>query len=113
MSTSLAAKLGSRECLKLRSRCGCSLCARQMRCTEPSEIPMACHRPAAPMGRLMRRLAAGQRHHPRRGFRGNRRLAGLAGLFAKQTFNPALGKALLPAPHGRPADADTLRHPLR
>src|SRR5260370_1549260 len=30
-----------RERLKGRSRCGCSLCARQMRCTEPSEIPMA------------------------------------------------------------------------
>src|SRR5215472_6920137 len=41
MSTSLAAKRGSRECLKVRSRCGCSLCARQMRCTEPSEMPMA------------------------------------------------------------------------
>jgi len=41
------------------------------------------------------------------------RLAGLAGLVAQQTFNPALGKALLPAPHRRPADADGLRHPLR
>jgi hypothetical protein len=41
VSVSLAAKLGSRERLKVRSRCGCSLCARQMRCTEPSEMPMA------------------------------------------------------------------------
>ena len=41
MSVSLAAKLGSRERLKVRSRCGCSLCARQMRCTEPTEMPMA------------------------------------------------------------------------
>jgi len=62
---------------------------------------------------LVRRFGAGQRHHPRRGFHCNRRLAGLAGLVAKQTVNPALGKALLPAPHGRPADADALRHPLR
>src|SRR5262245_4976242 len=31
----------------------------------------------------------------------------------QQTFDPALGKALLPAPHGRPAVADALGHPLR
>ena len=71
------------------------------------------HRPAGPVGRLVRRFGAGQRHHPRRGFRRDRRLAGLAGLVAQQTLNPALGKALLPAPHRRPADADALRHPLR
>jgi len=41
MSVSLAVKLGSREGLKVRSRCGCNLCARQMRSTEPSEMPMA------------------------------------------------------------------------
>ena len=41
MSVSLAVKLGSRERLKVRSRCGCSWCARQMRCTEPTEIPLA------------------------------------------------------------------------
>src|SRR5882724_9758084 len=41
MSVSLATKLGSRERLKVRSRCGCNLCARQMRCTEPSEMPVA------------------------------------------------------------------------
>ena len=34
-------KAGSRDRLNVRSRCGCSLCARQMRCTEPTEIPMA------------------------------------------------------------------------
>ena len=65
------------------------------------------------MGRLVRRLGAGQRHHPRRGFRRDRRLAGLAGLVAQQTLDPALGKALLPPPHRRPADADALRHLLR
>ena len=41
MSVSLAAKPGSRERLKVRSRCGCSLCARQIRCTEPTDIPIA------------------------------------------------------------------------
>ena len=41
MSVSLAAKPGSRERLKVRSRCGCNLWARQMRCTEPTEIPVA------------------------------------------------------------------------
>jgi hypothetical protein len=53
-----------------------------------------------------------QRHYLRRGVRRERRFAGLAGLVAQQTFNPALGKALLPPPHRRPADADGLR-PLR
>jgi len=71
------------------------------------------HCPAGPMGRLVRRLGAGQRHHPRRRFRRDRRLAGLPGLVAQQTLNPHLGKALLPTPHRRPADADALRHLLR
>jgi hypothetical protein len=71
------------------------------------------HRPAGPVGRLVRRLGARQRHHPRRGFRRDRRLAGLAGLVAQQTFDPAFGKALLPALHRRPADADAVRHLLR
>jgi hypothetical protein len=71
------------------------------------------HRPAGPVGRLVRRLRAGQRHNPRRGFRRQRRLAGLAGPVAQQTFNPALSKALLPPPRRRPADANALRHPLR
>ena len=70
------------------------------------------HSPAGPIGRLVRRCRASQRHHPRRGFRRERRLAGLAGFVVKQTLNPGLGKALLPAPHRRPADADALRHPL-
>jgi hypothetical protein len=64
-------------------------------------------------GCLVRRLGARQRHDLRRGFRRDRRLAGLARLVAQQTLNPALGKALLPPPYRRPADADTLRHPLR
>jgi hypothetical protein len=62
---------------------------------------------------LVRRLGARHRHHARRGFRRDRRLAGLAGLVAQQPVDPALGKALLPSPHRRPADADALRHLLR
>src|SRR6516162_1487980 len=71
------------------------------------------HRPAGPVGGFVRRLGAGHRHHARRGFRRDRRLAGLAGLVAQQPVDPALGKALLPSPHRRPADADALRHLLR
>jgi hypothetical protein len=40
----------------------------------------------------------------------DRGLAGLAGLVAQQPIDPALGKALLPSPHRRPADADASRH---
>jgi hypothetical protein len=70
------------------------------------------HRPAGPVGRLVRRRGACQCHHPRRGFRRDRRLAGLAGLVAQQTLHPALGEALLPPPYRRPTDADALRHLL-
>jgi len=52
-------------------------------------------------------------HHLRRGFRRDRRLAGLTGLVAQQTLDPALGKALLPPPYRRPTDANALRHLLR
>ena len=96
-----------------------------MRCTEPSEMPvaLAIARPVQ-WGRLMRRHGAepapakaresgGQRHHPRRGIRRDRRFAGLAGLVAQQTVNPALGNALLPPTHRQPADAKALRYPLR
>ena len=65
------------------------------------------------MGRLVRRRGAGQRHHPCRGLRGNRRFAGLGGLVAQQPFNPNLGVALLSAPYCRSADADARRDPLR
>jgi hypothetical protein len=37
-------------------------------------------------------------------------LPGFPGLVAQQTLDPALGKALLPSPHRRPANADALRH---
>src|SRR5512132_492637 len=41
MARSLAANCGSVESLKERTRWGCSLCARQMRCTEETLIPVA------------------------------------------------------------------------
>ena len=41
MSVSLAAKSGSRERLNVRTRCGWSLCASQMRCTDVNEMPTA------------------------------------------------------------------------
>jgi hypothetical protein len=41
MSRSLATKSGSLESLKVRTRCGRSLCARQTRCTELMLIPVA------------------------------------------------------------------------
>jgi len=85
-----------------------------MRCTEPHrDADGFGHCPAGPVGRVVRRGGARQVHHPRRGFHCERRLAGLAGLVAQQTLDPALGEALLPPPHRRPADADTMRHLLR
>src|ERR1700737_4809028 len=114
MSESLAAKLGSRERLKVRSRWGCSLCARQMRCTEPSEMPvaLAIARPVqwvAWCGGSVQ-VSVTTRAVVSAAIGG---LPGLRVLSRSRPFNPALGKALLPAPHGRPADADALRHPLR
>ena len=107
MSTSLSANRGSRERLKLRTRCGWSWCASQMRCTERSEMPAALAIGAAgPVRRFVRRLAAGQRHHARHGLGRDRRLAGLARLVAQQAVDALLGEALLPAPDHRPADAD-------
>src|SRR5438270_11037683 len=112
MSVSLAAKLGSRERLKVRSRCGCNWCARQMRCTEPTEMPIALaiarpvqwvvwcggsvHVKATTRAVVSAAIGA---------------FAGLAGLVAQQTRDPALGKALLPSPHRRPADPDAVRPP--
>ena len=84
-----------------------------MRCTEPTEMSMAlAHRLAGPVGGFMRRLGAGQRHHLGGDFYRDRRLAGLAGLVAQQTVNPALDRALLPPPHRWPADPTLCAHPL-
>ena len=53
------------------------------------------HRTAGPMGRLMRWFGAGQRYQSGRFVGRDRHFAGLAGLVAQQTLDPALGKALL------------------
>jgi hypothetical protein len=95
------------ERLKVRSRCDCNLWARQMRCTEPSEMPiaLAIARPVqwvAWCGGSVQ-VSATTRVVV---FRRQQRLARLAGLVAQQTVNLALGKALLPSPHRWPADAD-------
>ncbi len=60
----------------------------------------------------MWRVGAGKRHHTRHRLGGDRRLAGLACLVAKQTVHAHFGKTLLPAPDHRPADAEVRRHPL-
>jgi len=65
------------------------------------------------MGRLMRWCGAGQRHQLGRFIGCDRRFAGLAGLVAQQTLHAGFGEALLPAPHGWPADADVLSDLLR
>ena len=41
MSSTFSAKAGSFERLKVRMRCGCSLCVAQMRCTERRLMPTA------------------------------------------------------------------------
>ena len=91
-----------------------------MRCTELSEMPvaLAIARPVqwvAWCGGSVQSLPPrrrGSARPPALWFPPRSAFAGLAGLVAQQTVNPALGKALLPAPHRRPADADALRHPL-
>ena len=70
------------------------------------------HRPSGPVRRLARRVAAGQRHHASHEFGRDRQLTGLAGLVAEQSIHAGLGKALLPAPDRRPADAHQRRGPL-
>ena len=55
---------GSVESLKERTRWGCSLCARQMRCTEETLIPVALAMPRRrPVGGLVRRFGRGLRDH--------------------------------------------------
>jgi hypothetical protein len=90
MSLSLAAKAGSRDRLEGAQ-------AIRLQVVRPSDALHRAqrephglgHRPAGPMDRLMRRFGAGQRHHPGRRIRRDRRFAGLAGLVAQQTRDPA------------------------
>ena len=113
MSTSLSANCGSRDRLNVRTRCGWSWCASQIRCTERSESPTAfAIAPSGPVRGLLRRRSAGQRHHAGHGRGRDRRLAGLARLVAQQPGHACFGKALLPAPDHRPADAHLPRDPL-
>jgi hypothetical protein len=78
--------------LKVHSRCGCNLCTTRCAVPSPARCQRLCHRPAGPMGRLVRRLGGGQRHHPRRDFCRDRRLARLADVVVQQTLNPASAK---------------------
>ena len=100
MSASLASKRGSRDRLKgpqpVRLQFVRPPDALHRAQREPYRLG---HRAARPMRRLMRRFGAGQRHQLGRLSGRDRRLARLAGLVAQQTFNPHLGKALLPPPH--------------
>ena len=86
------AKLGSRDRLKVRSRCGCLVRPPDALHRTHGNSDGLCHRAAGPVGRLVRWLGACQRHHPRRDDRRERRFAGLAGLVAQQTFDPLSGK---------------------
>ena len=70
------------------------------------------HCPAGPLRDLTQRLAAGQRHDTCNRFRRNGWLAGLAGLVAQHPVHTRLGKALLPTPDHRTADAHLLSNPL-
>jgi hypothetical protein len=85
-----------------------------MRCTEPTEMPMA-----LAIARPVQWVAwCGRTVHVNATTRAVMSaaigaFAGLAGLLAQQTLDPALGEALLPSPHRRPTDAKALRHLLR
>src|SRR4051794_22178970 len=98
MAPSLARNAGARERLKVRTRCGWSSCAAQIRCTERSETPAAAAmaRPvqwvASPGGSAqviatIRRTASAQR-----------RFAGLPGLVVQEPVHAFLGVPPPPAP---------------
>ena len=105
MSSSLAAKSGSFERLKVRMRWGCSWWAPQMRCTERREIPARLgHRPAGPVGGFAGRLGAGQRHHP---LRPSRRPGALPGLRVASRSRPST-----PASANRRCQRQTAGRPI-
>ena len=68
------------------------------------------HGAAGPVGRLVRRVGAGQRPHPRHRLGPDRRLAGFARLVTQQAVRAFGGEALLPTPHHRAADAEKSSH---
>ena len=113
MSVSSAANAGSRDRLNVRTRCGWSLCAVQMRCTEVSEMPTAraIARPVQCVA-WCGGIGAGQCRDARHGLGRDQWLAGLARLVPQQPIRARLGEALLPSPHHRMADAEARRHRL-
>ena len=103
---------GSRERLKLRTRCGWSLVRR------PDALHRAqrhgggvCHGPPGPIRGPMRRRATRERHDVRH-FIGRRSvvLPGLRVLSRSRPVGTFLDKTLLPAPDHGAADADLFRH---
>ena len=118
---SLAAKLGSRKRLKVRTRWGCSWCASQMRCTERSEMPTALEI-APPAQWVAGCRGVVQSLPPRRPgsasppVRWFARQSGFCRAYESCraiALQPNLGGALLPAPYCRSADTDARRHSLR
>src|SRR5207247_2956884 len=97
----LRGKPESRDRLKIRKRCGCRWFARQVRCTELSEMlnALAIARPVqwAPGGavrcRACPREGGGQRHRPGRSIRRMRRFAGLAGPVAPHPLRSRFSQA--------------------
>ena len=95
---SLAANAGSLDSLKGRTRCGCSPCAAQIRCTEAGDTPAS-----RAIARTVQWVAspgggASVRRPPGRPARRQRRDARGPGLVAQQPVDPGLEVALLPAP---------------
>src|SRR5215213_1534258 len=110
MSRSLATNAGSLESLKVRTRCGRSLCARQILSTELGLIPTAAAMAAAmaaavqwvaSRGGLARRLGRGQLDHAvDHGLRQGRDARG-PGLVAQQAGHALADEPLPPAPDAR------------
>ena len=110
MSSTFAAKAGSFERLE-----GAQTMRLQM-----MGLPDALDRPQrdadrlgdsapGPMRHLAWRLGAGERENLGDGAGGVQRRAGRPRLVAQKPIDPLFAEALLPAPHGRPADTGPLR----
>jgi hypothetical protein len=112
-SASSAAKLGSREPLKVRTRWSCSWRGFQIRCTERNEMPTALAMAGRSTGSsgvagwcrsaLPRALVCVGKSAFRRACKSCR----------ATTLQPNFGGALLPSPSYRSADANVRRDPLR
>ena len=107
MSVILAANSGSCDRLKVRTRCGWSSCACQIRCTDRREMPAAlaiarpvqcvasCGGSVQVNATTLATVSAAMR-----------RLAGLARFVAQKAVRAGFREALLPAPDHRAADAE-------